>query len=143
MPPPSSGGLAVVQTLALLQQLGVERWPRGSADELHFFLEASKRVQARRRYELVDPDADPSGMSAAALAQRLTPEGLAALTPSIDPDQATASAVVYPMARRLPPEPPQTTHLSVVDALGNAVSCTVTLSTSYGARYVAAGTGVV
>jgi gamma-glutamyltranspeptidase / glutathione hydrolase len=82
-------------------------------------------------------------MSASALAERLTPRGLLALTPPIDPAEATPSAVVYPMARRLPPELPHTTHLSVVDALGNAVSCTVTLSTSFGARYVAPGTGVV
>jgi gamma-glutamyltranspeptidase / glutathione hydrolase len=143
MPPPSSGGFAVVQTLALLEQLGVERFDAGSADELHYFVEASKRVQARRRFELVDPDADPTGMSASALAERLTPRGLLALTPPIDPAEATPSAVVYPMARRLPPELPHTTHLSVVDALGNAVSCTVTLSTSFGARYVAPGTGVV
>jgi gamma-glutamyltranspeptidase/glutathione hydrolase len=143
MPPPSSGGLAVAQTLALLEQLGVERFPAGSADELHFFVEASKRAQARRRYELVDPDSDPAGMSPSALAERLTPRGLLALTPPIDPASATPSAVVYPRARRMPPELPHTTHLSVVDALGTAVSCTVTLSTSFGARYVAPGTGVV
>jgi gamma-glutamyltranspeptidase/glutathione hydrolase len=143
MPPPSSGGLAVAQILAVLEQLGVDRLPAGSADELHYFVEASKRVQARRRYELVDPESDPSGMSPAGLAERLTPRGLLALTPPIDPAQATPAAVVYPMARRLPPELPHTTHLSVVDAAGNAVSCTVTLSTSFGARYVAPGTGVV
>jgi gamma-glutamyltranspeptidase / glutathione hydrolase len=141
MPPPSSGGLAVAQILALFEQAGTGF--ASPADELHFFIEASKRVQARRRYELVDPDSDPADMSAAALGERLTPNGLRALTPPIDVARATPAAVVYPLARALPPELPHTTHLSVVDALGNAVSCTVTLSSSFGARYVARGTGVV
>ncbi len=143
MPPPSSGGLAVAQIALLLEQLGVERAEAGPADELHLFVEASKRVQARRRFELVDPDSDPTGMSAAAIAERLTPAALAALTPPIDRARATAAAAVYKPDRSLPPELPHTTHLSVVDALGNAVSCTVTLSSSFGARYVVPGTGVV
>jgi gamma-glutamyltranspeptidase/glutathione hydrolase len=143
MPPPSSGGLAVAQIAGLLEQLEAERAPVGSADDVHLFVEASKRVQARRRFELVDPDSDPLGMSASALSQRLTPGGLEALTPPIDRARATAAADVYAIPRGLPPELPHTTHLSVVDALGNAVSCTVTLSSSFGARYVAAGTGVV
>lgn len=143
MPPPSSGGLAVAQIASLLERLGAERAPAGSADDLHLFVEASKRVQARRRFELVDPDSDPSGMSASALSERLTPSGLAALSPPIDKARATAAADVYAIPRSLPPELPHTTHLSVVDALGNAVSCTVTLSSSFGARYVAPGTGVL
>jgi gamma-glutamyltranspeptidase / glutathione hydrolase len=141
MPPPSSGGLAVAQILALFEQAGDSF--ASPADELHFFIEASKRVQARRRYELVDPDTDPADMSAATLGERLTPRGLLALTPPIDATRATPAAEVYPRARSMPPELPHTTHLSVVDALGNAVSCTVTLSSSFGARYVARGTGVV
>jgi gamma-glutamyltranspeptidase/glutathione hydrolase len=143
MPPPSSGGLAVAQIALLLEHLGVERTEAGSADELHLFVEASKRVQARRRFELVDPDSDPTGMSPGALSERLTPQALAALTPAIDLTRATAAADVYKPDRSLAPELPNTTHLSVVDALGNAVSCTVTLSSSFGARYVVPGTGVV
>jgi gamma-glutamyltranspeptidase/glutathione hydrolase len=143
MPPPSSGGLAVAQIVSLLEQLGAERLPAGSADDLHLFVEASKRVQARRRFELVDPESDPQGMSAAALRERLTPAGLAALAPPIDPNRATAAAAVYTVDRSFRAELPHTTHLSVVDALGNAVSCTVTLSSSFGARYVVPGTGVV
>ena len=143
MPPPSSGGLAVAQLSSLLAQLGVERFPAGSPQELHMFVEASKRVQARRRYELLDPDADPAAMSSEALGERFSPSGLLALTPAIDPEHATSNDAVYPRSRRLAPELPHTTHLSVVDAAGNAVSCTVTLSTSFGARYVAKDTGVV
>jgi gamma-glutamyltranspeptidase/glutathione hydrolase len=143
MPPPSSGGLAVAQLSSLLAQLGVERFPAGSPEELHMFVEASKRVQARRRYELLDPDSDPVAMSSEALSERFSPSGLLALTPPIDPEHATSNDAVYPRSRRLAPELPHTTHLSVVDAAGNAVSCTVTLSTSFGARYVAKDTGVV
>jgi gamma-glutamyltranspeptidase/glutathione hydrolase len=143
MPPPSSGGLAVAQIASLLGQLGAERSPAGSADDLHLFVEASKRVNARRRFELVDPDSDPEGMSTLALRQRLAPQALAALTPPIELGRATPAAEVYAVRRDSPPELPHTTHLSVVDALGNAVSCTVTLSSSFGARYVVPGTGVV
>jgi len=143
MPPPSSGGLAVAQIASLMEQLGADSLPAGSADDLHLFIEASKRAQARRRYELIDPDSDPTGMSPAALAERLTPEALLALTPPIDIGQASAAADVYVAERGLPPELPHTTHISVVDAQGNAVSCTVTLSSSFGARYVVPGTGVV
>jgi gamma-glutamyltranspeptidase/glutathione hydrolase len=143
MPPPSSGGLAMAQIVSLLEQLGAERLTPGSADELHLFIEASKRAQARRRYELVDPDADPVGMSASVLAERLTPQALLALKPPIDPRRASPAAEVYVPERGLPPELPHTTHLSVVDAQGNAVSCTVTLSSGFGARYVVPGTGVV
>lgn len=143
MPPPSSGGLAVAQLSSLLAHLGAERFPAGSPEELHLFVEGSKRVQARRRYELLDPDADPAAMSSEALSERYSPSGLLALTPAIDPEHATSNDAVYPRSRRLAPESPQTTHLSVVDAAGNAVSCTVTLSTSFGARYVAKDTGVV
>jgi gamma-glutamyltranspeptidase/glutathione hydrolase len=143
MPPPSSGGLAVAQITSLLEQLGAERLTPGSADELHLFIEASKRAQARRRYELVDPDADPAAMSASALAERLTPQALLALSPPIDPGRASPAPEVYVPERGLPPELPHTTHLSVVDAQGNAVSCTVTLSSGFGARYVVAGTGML
>jgi gamma-glutamyltranspeptidase/glutathione hydrolase len=143
MPPPSSGGLAVAQITSLLAQLGAEQLAPGSADELHLFIEASKRAQARRRYELVDPDADPTAMSAAALAERLTPQALLGLPPPIDPGRASPAPEVYVPERGLSPELPHTTHLSVVDAQGNAVSCTVTLSSGFGARYVAAGTGMV
>ncbi|HTV23328.1 MAG TPA: gamma-glutamyltransferase [Polyangiaceae bacterium] len=143
MPPPSSGGLAVAQIVSLLDQLGADRLPQGSADELHLFIEASKRAQARRRYELIDPDSDPTGMAPAALAARLTPEALLALSPPIELGRASTAAEVYIPERGLTAELPHTTHLSVVDAQGNAVSCTVTLSSSFGARYVVPGSGVV
>ena len=143
MPPPSSGGIAIAQISMSLEQLGAERLAQGSAEELHLFAEVSKRAQAQRRLTIVDPESDPIGMSASALNERLALHGLLALTPPIDPKRATPSAEVHPLYEAARRELEHTTHLSVVDREGNAVSCTVTLSAGFGARYVAEGTGVV
>jgi gamma-glutamyltranspeptidase/glutathione hydrolase len=143
MPPPSSGGVAVAMILLGLESLGAARLPAWSADELHLFAEVSKRAQARRRFGLVDPDSAPLTMSAAGLREWLTPLGFAGTAPPIDPDRATPASRVHPSFGALERELEHTTHLSVVDAEGNAVSCTTTLSGSFGARYVAAGTGIV
>jgi gamma-glutamyltranspeptidase/glutathione hydrolase len=143
MPPPSSGGLALAQMLLALESLAAYELPAGSADELHLFAEVSKRAQAQRRFELVDPDSAPQAMSAAGLASRLTAFSLLDVWPRVDPAHATPSRLVNAAYQTAERELEHTTHLSVVDADGNAVSCTTTLSGGFGARYVAAGTGVV
>jgi gamma-glutamyltranspeptidase / glutathione hydrolase len=143
MPPPSSGGMAVAQMLLALESLAAYELPAGSADELHLFAEVSKRAQAQRRFELVDPDSAPDAMSAAGLAPRLTALALLDVWPRVDPTRATPSSLVNAAYQTAEREPEHTTHISVVDADGNAVSCTTTLSGGYGARYMAAGTGVV
>jgi gamma-glutamyltranspeptidase/glutathione hydrolase len=112
-------------------------------EEWHLFVEVSKRAQAQRRFDIVDPESAPSTMSAAALSARLTPRGFMGSAPPVDPETATPSSLVHPLYGAAERELEHTTHLSVVDARGNAVSCTITLSAGFGARYVAAGTGVV
>jgi gamma-glutamyltranspeptidase/glutathione hydrolase len=128
--------------LAGLEQLGAKRLPAGSADELHLFIEVSKRAQAQRRFDPVDSE-DPAAMSVEALEQRLTAAALFAQGPAIELEQTTPSERI-----RLPyaddeRELEHTTHVSVIDVDGAAVSLTTTLSTAFGARYVAAGTGFV
>jgi gamma-glutamyltranspeptidase / glutathione hydrolase len=142
MPPPSSGGVAIAQILLSLERLGAQDLPVGSADELHLFAEVSKRAQALRRFDIVDPEGDDA-MTAAGLLARLSPDALLGSAPPYDPTRATPSSRVHPLYRAAQRELEHTTHLSVVDAEGNAVSCTTTLSAGFGARYVVGGTGVI
>ena len=143
MPPPSSGGVAIAQMLLSLERLKAQDLPAGSADELHLFAEVSKRAQALRRFDIVDPEADGAAMSADDLLARLTPDALLGNSPPYDPARATPSSRVHPLYQAAERELEHTTHLSVLDSEGNAVSCTTTLSAGFGARYVADGTGVI
>jgi gamma-glutamyltranspeptidase / glutathione hydrolase len=142
MPPPSAGGVAVTQTLLMLQALHAESLPHDSAAELHLFIEASRRAQFERRFHVVDPDALSAEASAQKRARWLDPNSWLASMP-VDPDHATPSLSIHPPATDELREPEHTTHFSVVDADGMVVSCTTTLSASYGAKLVLPGTGVV
>jgi gamma-glutamyltranspeptidase/glutathione hydrolase len=142
MPPPSAGGVVLVQLLGMLQRLGAAEKPRGSADELHLFLEASRRAQAERRFSVSDPDAWPAPERSQRLAKLGDVDRLLAEHP-IDPERATPSSSVHPLYPVALKELEHTTHFSVVDADGRVVACTMTLSGSFGAKLVAPGTGIV
>jgi len=142
MPPPSAGGVAVTETLLMLQSLHASAQPHDSAAELHLFLEASRRAQAERRFGVVDPDSLSADENAKNRARWLDPNSWLGASP-IDPEHATPSASVHPLYAEALREFEHTTHFSVVDREGMVVSCTTTLSQSYGARLVAPGTGVV
>ncbi|MFK8329009.1 gamma-glutamyltransferase [Pseudomonas sp. BJa5] len=132
-PPPSAGGVALAQSLAMLQRL-----PWQSAEPVqrsHYVLEVLRRAY-RDRGLLGDPDyvANP-------LAQLLSRPYLNSLTASIDVHQATPSS-------SLPPAPAwregdHTTHFAVIDAQGNAVAATLSVNLPFGAAFSAPGTGVV
>jgi gamma-glutamyltranspeptidase/glutathione hydrolase len=138
-PPPSAGGVAVAAMLRVFEKLHAERLPVGSADEIHLFAEVARRVHAMRRFEVVDPDSVPGYDLAAKERAWLDPDRLLAASPPIDPEHATPSAKVHPLYDAAMRELEHTTHFSVVDADGGVVSCTTTLSASFGARVVAAG----
>jgi gamma-glutamyltranspeptidase/glutathione hydrolase len=141
MPPPSAGGVALTEILGVLELLGVHR--ESGAQELHLFLEASRRAQAERRFGVADPDALDAERARAALSRFLDPKGLLERAP-IERERATRSralAALYPGAEAAESE--QTTHLSVVDAAGMVVSLTTTISASYGAKLTAPGTGII
>jgi gamma-glutamyltranspeptidase/glutathione hydrolase len=142
MPAPSAGGVAVTQMLLMLQALHADTLPHDSAAELHLFIEAARRAQAERRFGVVDPDALSPAQSAQKRARWLDPNAWLASAP-IDPEHATPSANLRLPLNDDPAESEHTTHFSVVDAEGMVVSCTTTLSASYGARLVLPGTGVV
>ena len=134
MPPPSSGGTALVQMLNILEGYDLASLGHNSADYLHVLTEAMRRAYADRAEHLGDPDFNES-MPLDRLMDKDYATGLRA---SIDMDEKSESspsefAQVY--------ESEETTHFSVVDKDGNMVSLTYTLEFGYGSAIVAEGGG--
>lgn len=137
MPPPSSGGVHLVQILNMLERFDLAAMGHQSADTLHIMAEAMKLAYADRSEFLGDPDfvrVPVSGLISKAYA--------ATLAAQINPARARPAAEIRP-GRPQTHENDQTTHYSVVDGAGNAVSVTTTINFSYGLGAVAAGTGVL
>ncbi|MBP7948242.1 MAG: gamma-glutamyltransferase [Verrucomicrobiales bacterium] len=134
MGPPSSGGVALIEMLNLLEPDKVGALPHHSAPHLHLLAEVMRRAYADRARFLGDPDFN----AALPLTKLLSKDHALALRRSLQPDKAGKSA---PADVTEPGESEETTHFSVVDAAGNAVAVTYTLEYSYGARIVADGLG--
>jgi gamma-glutamyltranspeptidase/glutathione hydrolase len=136
MPPPSSGGVHLIEMLNILEGYPLSKTGAQSADTLHLMAEAMKRAYADRAVHLGDPDFVQVPV------ERLISKAYAAtLRAGIDPVHATPSKDIRSgIAHR---EGDNTTHYSVVDRHGNAVSNTYTLNLSYGVGLVAEGTGVL
>jgi gamma-glutamyltranspeptidase/glutathione hydrolase len=137
MPLPSSGGVVLVEMLNVLEGFPLREWGPRSADTLHVMVEAMKRGYADRARHLGDPATADMPMQ-----RLLSKEYAARLRGSIDMARATPASEVADLSpvRR---EGQNTTHYSVVDRSGNAVSNTYTLNFSYGLAKVADGTGVI
>lgn len=142
MPPPSMGGIAFAQIMLWLERLRAYEQPQGSAENLHLFAEASRRAYAKRRLVGADPDT-LSAENLAFLPQLLDGETLLRMTPDIQPDKATPSSEIEAAPGTPGTESPETTHFSIVDAQGNAVSCTYTQSAAFGSRIIVPNTGVL
>jgi gamma-glutamyltranspeptidase/glutathione hydrolase len=136
MPPPSSGGVGLVESLNILEGFPLAEMKQGSAASLHILIEAMKRAYADRAHYLGDP-----AFVSAPVATLTTKDYAAKQRASIDLDHATPW--VDALSVTPPREGSNTTHFSVVDGLGNAVSNTYTLNFSYGVGLVADGTGVL
>jgi gamma-glutamyltranspeptidase / glutathione hydrolase len=136
MPQPSSGGVVLLETLNILEGFPMPEMKQGSAPSLHVMIEAMKRAYADRARYLGDP-----AFVSAPVATLISKDYAAKQRASIDLDRAT------PWTDALSATPPRegdnTTHFSVVDSRGNAVSNTYTLNYSYGIGLVADGTGVL
>ena len=135
MPPPSSGGVAILQMLNILEHFPLSDMGAGSADSLHLLTEVMRLAYADRSKHLGDPDFYPVPV------EWLTGTAYAAeLAETIDMRRARPSSEVAPGVA--PPfESEDTTHYSVIDADGNAVSNTYTLNLSYGSGVSVAGAG--
>lgn len=137
MPLPSSGGVVLVETLNILEGFQLADFKQGSPASLHLLVEAMKRAYADRARYLGDP------AFVNAPIERLTAKDYAAkLRSGISAERATPSKELV-SAAPTPREGSNTTHFSVVDSRGNAVSNTYTLNFSYGVGLVADGTGVL
>ena len=137
VPPPSSGGIVLLEELNILERFPVGQLPWGSADSIHLQVEAMRRAFADRGALL--GDADFVKVPVRGLISKDYAKKRAA---TIDPRRATASKALGPDSP-LPYESAQTTHFSVVDTAGNVVSNTYTLNGSYGCGAIAEGTGML
>ncbi len=134
MPPPSSGGMAVVQMLNVLEGFDLKGNGYGSAQNIHLTAEAMRRAFADRARYLGDPDFEKD----IPLPMLISKDYANGLRKTINPNKASKSVVnKYEWTS----ESPETTHLSIVDAKRNAVAMTYTLEYGYGSRIVVPGAG--
>ena len=136
MPPSSSGGTHLIQMLNMLEDFPIKEMGFGSADTIHILAEVMKRAYADRSKYLGDSDfyKVPSSLISKKYAKALNKE--------ISLDQVTPSNEIS-AGNPYPYESPDTTHFSVMDNYGNAVSNTYTLNFSYGSGKMIPGTGML
>ena len=135
-PLPSSGGTILCEMLNVLSGWDLAASGFGSAQTIHLMAEAMRHAYLDRNSALGDPAFVPDRSS-----EFLTPSHAAAIRAAIDPQMATPSSALTP--GQPPHEKAETTHYSVVDGEGNAVSVTYTLNGNFGAAVMAPGTGVL
>lgn len=135
MPPPSSGGIALAQLFEITSHYPIKEWGFQSAPTVHLIAEAERRVYADRAQHLGDSDFYP-----VPLRELRRPGYLNQRMRNYIPSKATPSSEVAAGAFALP-ESEETTHYSIIDAEGNAVSVTTTLNASYGSKTVVSGAG--
>lgn len=134
MPPPSSGGIALIQMISLINSLNLKRYNFLSVDYIHLLAEIEKLAYADRSKYLGDPDFIDIPIN-----QLLSNEYLSEQVKQINPGVITPSKNISP--GNLYQESEQTTHFSIVDSRGNAVSLTTTLNSGFGAKIFVTGAG--
>jgi gamma-glutamyltranspeptidase/glutathione hydrolase len=134
MPPPSSGGVALVEMLNILEGYDLRGPSPESESNIHLIVEAMRRAFAHRAESMGDPDFNPS----LPIAKLTSKEHAAAMRKTISLERASVST---PDRFDWPQESKETTHLSVVDSNRNAVALTYTLEQSYGSGIVVPGAG--
>jgi gamma-glutamyltranspeptidase/glutathione hydrolase len=135
-PPPSSGGVVICEILNVLEGYPLKDMGFRSAQAVHYQIEAMRHAYVDRNSYLGDPDFVKNPIA------RLTDKAYAEkIRAAIAPDKAAVSKDLKPGTP--PHEGSNTTHYSIIDKDGNAVSVTYTLNDWFGARVTAAGTGVL
>ena len=135
-PPPSSGGVIICEILNVLEGYPLKEWGFRSAQAVHVQIEAMRHAYVDRNSYLGDPDFVKNPLD------RLLDKAYAAkIRAAIDPNKAAISKDLKPGVA--PHEGSNTTHYSIVDGKGNAVSVTYTLNDWFGAKVTAGGTGVL
>lgn len=135
MPPPSSGGLLLIQMLGMLERFDLASLGHNSSAYVHIVTEVEKRAFADRAQFMGDADFWPVPVE-----RLISDDYLTQRAADIDRTRATPSTRIAHGQIAIA-ESEETTHFSVVDSAGNAVSCTTTLNGSYGSFVVPPGTG--
>lgn len=135
-PPPSSGGVTICEMLNILEGYPLRELGFGSAQAIHYTIEAMRHAYVDRNFRLGDPAFTDNPI------KQLIDEGYAEqIRRAIDPRRAGMSSQIKPGVPTR--EGTHTTHYSIADKHGNAVAVTYTLNDWFGARVTAAGTGVL
>jgi gamma-glutamyltranspeptidase/glutathione hydrolase len=137
MPPPSSGGAVLIEMLNMLEGYDLRKMPLRSPEQIHLFTEVMRRAFADRAEYMGDAD-----FVKVPVAGLIAKDYAARQRSSINMNQASTSKEIL-AGKPLGYESEETTHFTVVDADGNAVSNTYTLNNSYGSGAVAKGTGIL
>jgi gamma-glutamyltranspeptidase/glutathione hydrolase len=136
-PPPSSGGIGILQMLGMLENSGYEKSGAGAAATIHYVSEVMRRYYADRSEYFGDPDFVKVPVHAL-----LNPAYIAKQKSTIDPRRATPSSEIGP-GKLAAYESSETTHFSIIDRDGNAVAMTYTLNRGYGSAVTVPGTGIL
>jgi len=135
MPPPSSGGVALLQLLEMVEKYPLGRWGFNRDSTVQLIVEAERRVYADRSKYLGDPD-----FYKVPVDSLLRPQYNAARMSNFTWDKGTLSSAILP-GKITGYESDQTTHYSIVDRDGNAISITTTLNNSFGSKIFVKGAG--
>jgi gamma-glutamyltranspeptidase / glutathione hydrolase len=142
MPPPSSGGVHLLQMLNLVDAQALKQWGWHHPDGLHRLIESMRIAYADRATHLGDPD-----FVKVPVAALISPKYADLRRAEIDPTRAKLTqevqAATPEVLKKIQSESSETSHLTVVDADRNAISLTFTINLSFGAGVVAEGTGIV
>jgi gamma-glutamyltranspeptidase / glutathione hydrolase len=134
-PPPSAGGVGLLQMLGMLEGSGYEKAGAGSAASIHYVAEVMRRFYADRSEYFGDPD-----FYKVPVRKLLDPKYIKSRRDSIDPGHATPSSQIRPGELGVH-ESTETTHFNIVDSEGNAVAVTYTLNNGYGSGVTVPGLG--
>ena len=134
-PPPSSGGVGILQMLGMLDGTGYEKGGAGSASTIHYMTEAMRRFFADRSEHMGDSD-----FVNVPLTSLLSPKYIARQRASIDPERATPSSQIKAAVFN-GHESVETTHYTVADEEGNVAAVTYTLNGGFGSKVTATGLG--
>ena len=137
MPPPSSGGVHLIEMLNILERYPLSQYGHNSARYVHVLSETMKLAYADRSKYLGDPDFSPVPAK-----QLISKQYAKRLADRINPEKATPSRYVKP-GSLIHSQGTETTHFTVADRFGNVVSNTYTLNFAYGSGLAVAGTGIL
>ncbi len=127
MPPPSSGGIALIQMMKSVEPFALKEWGHNHAQTIHVMTEAERRAFADRSVYLGDPD-----FTKVPTQELISDLYVQERMKSFDPSKATRSKDIR--EGKLLREPTQTTHISIIDRFGNAVAVTTTINDWFGSR---------